>query len=367
MELLEVLEPEDLPKKSTWYALVPRGEAPSPRVGHACVYLPTKEASGKGKVLVIAGANPDGCFSDTHIVDLDSHEWDCSDWDGLLPRYEHASFITNSDTSSIWVFGGAEQSTNRNCIQVLNPGSCTWKCPKVKGPTPSPRTFHTSSSAIGDKLYVFGGGEKGAEPVEDTRLHVYDSATTSWTQPETFGDSPSPRHGHIMVAVGTKLFIHGGMAGSTMLDDIFCIDTDTMKWEHVKVKGDVPPCSAAHSSVAWKSFIYIFGGMTEFGAVDDMYRFDTETYIWTKLKFDSPCPSARLDHSMCLLPWKIRSDFSKSEKSQTKPNERGGATDHSDGNCASKELDMVHLCLIFGGMNITGELYNDCCVTLLQQ
>ncbi|XP_063287122.1 rab9 effector protein with kelch motifs isoform X1 [Pelobates fuscus] len=367
MELMEILEPEDIPKESTWYALVPRGEAPHSRVGHTCMYLPATEESEKGKVLIIAGANPDSCFSDTHILDLDSHEWDGSDWDGLLPRYEHGSFIAHSDPRSIWVFGGAEQSLNRNCVQVFHPGSSAWKSAKVKGEAPSPRTFHTSSSAIGDKLYVFSGGEKGAEPVQDTRLHEYDAASMTWTQPTTFGNPPAPRHGHVTVAVGTKLFIHGGMAGSAFFDDMFCIDTGTMKWEHLKLKGDVPPACAAHSSVALKTYIYIFGGMTELGPVNTMYQFDTESLFWTKMKFESSCPQARLDHSMCLLPWKIRTELSSTEKPHIKPKDNEDTNDHCDKDLECSKLDEVPLCLIFGGMNISGDLYSDCCVTLLQK
>lgn len=49
----------------------------------------------------------------------DSHEWDIPDWEGLQARYEHCSFVSESDPESLWVFGGAEQSANRNCVQVL--------------------------------------------------------------------------------------------------------------------------------------------------------------------------------------------------------------------------------------------------------
>lgn len=48
--------------------------------------------------------------------------------------------------------------------------------------------------------------------------------TLTWSQPETLGKPPSPRHGHVMVAVGTKLFIHGGLAGDKFYDDLYCID-----------------------------------------------------------------------------------------------------------------------------------------------
>ncbi|OCT67164.1 hypothetical protein XELAEV_18038446mg [Xenopus laevis] len=366
MGLLEVLDPEDLPKMSTWYALVPRGEGPSARVGHTCMYVSSSEDSSKGKILILGGADPSGCYSDTHIIDLDNHEWDNPDSEGLLPRYEHASFISASNPGNIWVFAGAEQAENRNCVQVLNPGAASWKSPKVMGTPPSPRTFHTSSATIEDKLYVFGGGEKGAEPVADTNLYIYDTATMTWTQPVTSGDPPQARHGHVLTALGTKLFVHGGMAGSTFFKDMFCIDTDTMKWERLKTKGDLPPACAAHSSVAWKSYIYIFGGMTSTGATNSMYRYDTETLLWKQLKFDSACPPARLDHSMCLLPWKTRTNTDNAEKLPCKAKEESKLKECSSATSKTLEQGIVHLCFIFGGMDTDGELHSDCCVTILQ-
>ena len=52
----------------------------------------------------------------------------------------------------------------------------TWTTPEVTTPPPSPRTFHTSSAVIGNQLYVFGGGERGAQPVQDVKLHVLDAS-----------------------------------------------------------------------------------------------------------------------------------------------------------------------------------------------
>lgn len=49
----------------------------------------------------------------------------------------------------------------------------------MRGVQPQPRTFHTSSAAIGARLFVFGGGDKGAEPVKDQRLHVFDTGTSA--------------------------------------------------------------------------------------------------------------------------------------------------------------------------------------------
>ncbi|XP_007907715.2 rab9 effector protein with kelch motifs isoform X1 [Callorhinchus milii] len=371
MELIAVLEPEECPQKAIWYTLVPKGENPGVRVGHTLTVA--LHSSGKGKVIIVGGANPNGSFSDAHILELDTLEWNIPEWEGLLPRYEHCTFIPANRSDNLWLFGGADQCGNRNCVQVLNFETGAWRSPAVSGTPPTPRTFHSSTAAIGDCLYVFGGGDKGAEPVQDTQLHVFDTTSLSWSQPSTEGKSPTPRHGHVMVAVGSKLFVHGGLAGVKFLNDMYSLNTVTMKWEKLKVKGDVPAGCAAHSSVSLGKYIYIFGGMDTTGALNSMYKYHIERRCWMLLKFDSSLPPRSLDHAMCVLPWKVRTEAA-SRPCETIKNDKdtakGEVAEESlrpDQHCKSERdtPTTVHVCLIFGGMDTGGEIYNDCYVTLL--
>ncbi|KAL6058614.1 hypothetical protein STEG23_038360, partial [Scotinomys teguina] len=103
------------------YTLTCPGDKPCPRVGHSCSYLPPIGDAKRGKIFIIGGANPNQSFSDVHTMDLGTQQWDTATREGLLHRYEHASFTPSCSPHSIWVFGGADQSGNRNCVQVLNP------------------------------------------------------------------------------------------------------------------------------------------------------------------------------------------------------------------------------------------------------
>lgn len=51
------------------YALIPRGSAPGVSVGHNCTFIPSVD-EGKGRVIIVGGANPSGSFSDSHIINL---------------------------------------------------------------------------------------------------------------------------------------------------------------------------------------------------------------------------------------------------------------------------------------------------------
>ncbi|KFV43316.1 Rab9 effector protein with kelch motifs, partial [Tyto alba] len=245
----------------------------------------------------------------------------------------------------------------------------TWESPEVRGVQPLPRTFHTSSAAIGDCLYVFGGGDKGAEPVRDQQLHVFDTATLTWSQPDTHGDPPSPRHGHVVVAVGTKLFIHGGLAGDIFYNDLFCIDINDLRWVKIPATGDIPGGRASHSSAVFKDHLYIFGGIGPEGALDTTYKYDTGKQQWTLVQFASPLPAARLDHAMCVVPWQTGTSGAAGAGTESAVS----AGDRADPLPKSQEEEegcaedtTVHLLLIFGGMDTEGEIYRDCVVSLIE-
>uniref|UniRef100_A0A8C0EHM6 Rab9 effector protein with kelch motifs n=1 Tax=Bubo bubo TaxID=30461 RepID=A0A8C0EHM6_BUBBB len=231
----------------------------------------------------------------------------------------------------------------------------TWESPEVRGVQPLPRTFHTSSAAVGDCLYVFGGGDKGAEPVQDQRLHVFDTATLTWSQPDTHGDPPAPRHGHAVVAVGTKLFIHGGLAGDYHTDKARQLEKASPLSSWASAPGSCCHCTGV--------------------APMQMCLCPAEKQQWTLLQFDSPLPAGRLDHAMCVVPW--QAGESADTGAATGRDRAGNESPVSAGDKTSPLLKgqeeeegraegTVHLLLIFGGMDTQGEIHRDCVVTLIE-
>lgn len=71
--------------------------------------------------------------------------------------------------------------------------------------------------------------------------------------------------------------------------------------------------------------------------------FFDEQCRWTLVKFEGDKPPNRLDHSMCLLPWKV------CDEEATSP-------------AATKT---VNLAFVFGGMDTQGVIHNDCVVTVV--
>lgn len=58
-------------------------------------------------------------------------------------------------------------------LNVCPESESRWKNVEVNGKPPGPRTYHTNSACLGDRLYVCSGGEAGAAPVSDPKLHVF--------------------------------------------------------------------------------------------------------------------------------------------------------------------------------------------------
>lgn len=414
MELHPILETDTFPNPGLWYVLSGYGEYPSMRVGESCSYIPGKSEGDNGRLYIIGGANPSGPFCDTYVLDLNTQKWDLIDAPGFRARYEHAAFTPACHPNKIYIFGGADQTGNMNDIQVFDTESNTWSSVTVSGNPPSERTYHTSSATVGNKFIVYGGGHCGPDPVSDRQVHCFDATSLSWTTLNIRGDSPKPRHGHVTVAVGNKVFIHGGMAGANFYNDLHVLNLEKNTWSDVKRKKIYPSARAGHSAVAIGNNVYIFGGMNRDGALDEMYQLDTGTLQWTKLDIQGPPPPCRLDFGMCMIQLRrglatestsdvvsaTRQAQETLEREMTKPGSASsrsscpdfavtdsvvsaigaeassfpdnsnlddvdGATAHLP-EAAPSDQKTFHLCLIHGGMDTVGEVFDDVMIVNLE-
>lgn len=378
----------------------------------ACVAR-SEESIHSSEVFVVGGANPSSTFGDTCKLDLRTLQWSKLSSDGLQARYEHSAFIPHSSPGNIYTFGGANESGNLNSLQVYDIKTAEWTTKTDIGKLPKPRTMHCAGYT-GDKMYIFSGGHQGADPVSDLALHVFDTAANAWTNQTLKGDTPSARHGHVMAVIGSKLFLHGGMAGSVFYDDLFVVDLSSFKSCRLK-QGTVFPCArAGHSvSVHCKTF-YVFGGMCTQGALDDLFRYDTATLSWSLLKFDGPAPAPRLDHSMVCTVLPVNKNITKAKSTDERAAGISNGTDNAvnepahkpnivpiddwqvtvDGDAEklgklalsqcerpqhgnenrsttplhattddNEQYEYVPVCVVLGGMDTCGNIFNDVFVT----
>lgn len=302
MELHPILERDIHPKADLWYVLSGAGDSPAMRVGHTCTYMSNLDSNGK--LYFIGGASPSGAFAEVYVFDLDAHVWDFIECSGLKARYEHSAFVPASHPGKIYLFGGADQFGSFNDIQVFDTADDSCRSVVCDGVPPSPRTFH-NGACVGDRLIVYSGGETGVNPVGDRQVHVFDALSNAWSTIHTTGNPPKPRLGHLMIAVGDKVFLHGGMAGMSFYDDLHVLDLTKNSWAAVRQKKDRPPPRTGHGGFTSGSDICIFGGMNHNGALDDMYRFDTVAMSWSTVAIEGSTPSNRLDFASCVIHLKV--------------------------------------------------------------
>jgi len=117
--------------------------------------------------------------------------------------------------------------------------------------------------------------------VGDRQTYTFDASSHTWATLNALqGDTPKPRLGHLMVAVGKRMFLHGGMSGSTFYDDLHILDLSRGAcgaWVSLRQKKGQPSARAGHGGFVSGTDVYVYGGMNRDGALDDLYKLDTGT------------------------------------------------------------------------------------------
>ena len=140
-----------------------------------------------------------------------------------------------------------------------------------------PGTRYLNVKVVG--LYLFGGMKEDGSPSSD--LHVLDlgSSPPRWTVPETTGPSPGARHSHTMLYIDkiNLLLSYGGKTHSNSSEEVFLgevlmLRVDLLHWNRVRAFGEVPCGRGGHCMEAIGSRLYIFGGVTGTGCCSsDLY------------------------------------------------------------------------------------------------
>ncbi|KAI8824550.1 uncharacterized protein EV422DRAFT_492944 [Fimicolochytrium jonesii] len=238
----------------------------------------------------------------------------------IPPRYEHAAVIipgSESAASQLLVMYGAGNDGLLNDVWTFDLDKQQWTSLCTKGTAPSARTLR-SVAAIEDqrsgsrRVYIFGGGAEHDKAVDDGCVYCFDvgglimEATHSVID-ETQQPAPAPRLGHTFTAVGTKIYLFGGMAGDVTFDDVWVFDTVSREWKCLEGTGDVPSPRSGHSATVNRDKIYVYGGLTrtpKTQAFEDVYVFETVHTVWTKLdpaSLPPGPPGARLGHDACAI------------------------------------------------------------------
>lgn len=138
----------------------------------------------------------------------------------------YALFLTRSCR-----FGGTDCQYHYNDTWVFDTTTNTWTELTCIGFIPSPREGH-AASLVDDVIYVFGGrgvdgkdlGDLSAFRISSTFTALclcFDLSNISYTDQRWYmfqkmGPGPSPRSGHAMASMGSRVFVLGGLGGESL-------------------------------------------------------------------------------------------------------------------------------------------------------
>ena len=218
---------------SAWEPLENKGIHISPRKFHAgCVV---------GRFLFIQGGmnNKNKLLNDSALYDFHKSGWISPSFAGPDPgfrAYHTAQCVINPDQSpsnsmvlnstkflnvkipGVYLFGGVKEDgsiSDELCVLDLSGTNPQWIRPQVTGPTPQSRVHHTMIFISNLSVLLIFGGKSSPQSGEEVFLNdvcLLRVDILHWNSVKVFGDVPCPRAGHVMEAIGSRIYIFGGIS-----------------------------------------------------------------------------------------------------------------------------------------------------------
>ncbi len=144
------------------------------------------------------------------------------------------------------------------------------------------------TAVVGKEIWILGGmsGDRGSRL--DT-IEIYDTRTDSWR----FFDQEMPEGlaSFEATAIGDKVYVFGGLDGNTEASDFSAVlDTSTGKWRKL---APLPEPRYAHTVTLHDGLIYVIGGEGRRGPVKQVDIYHPDTGAWST---GAPMPKARGSH-----------------------------------------------------------------------
>ncbi|KAG0483945.1 hypothetical protein HPP92_012029 [Vanilla planifolia] len=196
-------------------------------------------------------------------------------------------------------FGGIGQHARRNYTLLLDIQSGMLKQIDATE-SPSARVGHTIT-CLEDNVYLIGGRSGPNQIFND--VWVLKVSENRWTLINCGGSAFHPRHRHATAAVGSNVYVFGGLNNEAIYACLTVLNTESFEWSNVEGHGELPCARHSHSLVAYGPLLLMFGGFDGQKALSDFYSFDTRTYLWKREETSGrvPSPSEQNEHAVPYL------------------------------------------------------------------
>nr|XP_055160190.1 kelch domain-containing protein 1 isoform X2 [Nyctereutes procyonoides] len=241
--------------------------------------------------------------------DIDSGLWTMHLMEGELPTSMSGS-CGACINGKLYVFGGYDDKGYSNRLYFVNlrtrDGTYVWeKITSFEGQPPTPRD-KLSCWVYKDRLIYFGGyGCRRHNELQDcfdvhdasweeqifwgwhNDVHVFDTKTQNWFQPEIKGGvPPQPRAAHTCAVLGNKGYIFGGRVLQTRMNDLHYLNLDTWTWSgRIPVNGENPKHRSWHTlTPIADDKLFLFGGLSADNIpLSDGWIYNVITNGWKQL------------------------------------------------------------------------------------
>ncbi|PSC71439.1 serine threonine-phosphatase BSL1 [Micractinium conductrix] len=268
-------------RSGKWEKVVPQGEPPSPRAAHAA-------AAVGNMVVVQGGIGPAGLASeDLHVLDftdLDKPRWHRVMVAGAGPSARYAHTLALVANRFLVAVGGNDGKQTLADSWALDTSEKPYQWRKIpeSGDDPPPRMYATAAARSDGLLLLTGGRDVSGTPLADA-FGLARHRDGRWEWASAPGTMPSPRYQHGAVFVGARLHIFGGaVGGGKMVDEassVVVLDTAAGQWltQAAGSNGSgsddlMRRCRHAMASVG--PYIFVHGGLKGSTLLDDVLLAD---------------------------------------------------------------------------------------------
>lgn len=271
-------EKESISQPLSW-SPINNSPRPSPRQCHGAVALGTK-------MIIFGGHQIEGDNfnrrDDMWFFDSEQSEFSEIHPQGfrIPPISRHR--LVNID-NRIYSFGGILHNRQKlNSVFMFDPETLIWEELEVSNDPPEPRC---DPVVVAYKHYVviFGGSIKDLAFPSD--VHVFDTQTRTWFQPQITGAIPPSRIGCTAVVLRDTMYLYGGgdynreeRKYMKMYTELWTLDLMNWSWNILEVGGALPKISDFLNSIVVGNHIIIGGGWCS-----NPYAFDTISRTWSLL------------------------------------------------------------------------------------
>jgi N-acetylneuraminic acid mutarotase len=259
-------------------------------------------------LLLFGGSDGESGLNDTWAYDPAAGEWTDLLPVGDLPseRDGHA-MVYDPGRNQVVMFGGWDERRNRDLADtwVYDPDANAWTEIHPTGARPTARDGHVMVyDPAGDQAILFGGVDGVGSFLNDT--WAYDPAAEEWTELDPAGAVPPARGYSAMVydPAGKRFVLFGGAAEDGYYNDTWAYDPAAGAWTELKPIGDLPGRRSSHLMVydLANHTVLLYGGGTDQAGYWETWAYDPAANTWTDLDPPGGVPQVDRGHAMVYYP-----------------------------------------------------------------